>query len=70
MRIVTRQYLIELLHEYYKQQQSFCSFYNQRKSTFCQKTIFFEEELRNCQFNLTYMRKNTNMVCLRPVSKI
>ena len=79
MRIVTRQYLIELLDEHYKQQQNFCSFYNQRKCTFCQKTDFFEEELRTCRFNtsnshvliwnITYMRKNTNIVCLRPVSK-
>ena len=79
MRIVTRQYLIELLDEYYKQQQNFCFFCNQRKCTFCQKTHFFEEELRNRRFNtsnshvliwnITYMRKNMNIVCLRSVSK-
>ena len=51
MRIVTRQYLIELLDEYYTQQQNFCSFCNQRKCTFYKKTHFFEEELRNRQFN-------------------
>ena len=79
MRIVTRQYLIELLDEYYKQKQNFCSFYNQRKCIFSQKNSFFEEELRNRRFNIsnshvliwniTYMRKNTNIVCLRPVLK-
>ena len=42
MRIVTRQYLIELLDEYYKQQQNFCSFYNQIKCIFSQKTHFLK----------------------------
>ena len=71
-----RQYLIELLDEYYKQRQNFCSFSNQRKCNFCQKAHFFEEELRNRRFNtlnshiliwnITYMRKNTNIVCMHP----
>ena len=46
---------------------------------FVKKTHFFEEELRNRWFNtsnshvliwnITYMRKNMNNVCLRSVSK-
>ena len=46
---------------------------------FFSKNSFFEEELRNRRFNIsnshvliwniTYMRKNTNIVCLRPVLK-
>ena len=44
--------------------------------TFVKKHIFFEEELRNRRFNtlnshiliwnIKYMRKNTNIVCMRP----
>ena len=41
MRFVSRQYLTELLDEYYKQRQNFCSFSNQRKCNFCQKAHFF-----------------------------
>ena len=67
MRFVSRQYLIELLGEYYKQGQNFCSLCNQRKCNFCRKAHFSEEELRNRQFNtsnshiliwnIMYMRK-------------
>ena len=63
MRIVNRKFLIELLDEYYKQQENFC----EAKCSFCQKSYFLEEELRNCKFStsnfgvlvekLTYMKK-------------
>ena len=50
-----------------------------KENVFFSKNPFFEEELRNRRFNIsnshvlilniTYMRKNTNIVCLRPVLK-
>ena len=63
MRIVNRKFLIELLDEYYKQQENFC----EAKCSFCQKSYFLEEELRNCKFStsnfgvlvwkITYIKK-------------
>ena len=73
MRIVNRKFLIELLDEYYKQQENFC----EAKCSFCQKSYFLEEELRNHKFStsnsgvlvwkITYMKKYTNIVTLGPV---
>ena len=73
MRIVNRKFLIELLDEYYKQQENFC----EAKCSFCQKSYFLEEELRNRKFStsnsgvlvwkITYMKKYTNIVTLGPV---
>ena len=79
MRFVSRQNLIGLLEEYYNEQQNFCSFCNEKKSKFCQKTHFFEEESRQHKFNtlnshvliwtISYQKKNTNIVWIRPELK-
>ena len=64
---VNRKFLIELLDEYYKQQENFCSFCREAKCSFCQKSYFLEEELRNLKFStsdsgvlvwkISYMKK-------------
>ena len=51
MRIVNIKFLIESLDKYYKQQENFCSFSHEAKCSFCQKSYFLEEELRNCKFS-------------------
>ena len=76
MRLVSREYLVELLDQYYQEQQNFCSFCNKKKCVFSQKAIFFEEELRNRRFNtansdvliwrISHEKKNKNIVCIRP----
>ena len=77
MRIVNIKFLIESLDKYYKQQENFCSFCHEDKCSFCQKSYFLEEELRNRKFStsnsgvlvwkITYMKKYTNIVTLGPV---
>ena len=47
MRIVNRKFLIELLDEYYKEQENVCSFCGEAKCSFCQKSYFLEEEIAN-----------------------
>ena len=47
MRIVNRNFLIELIDEYYKEQENFCSFCGEAKCSFCQKSYFLEEEIAN-----------------------
>ena len=49
MRVVNRDYLIELVDEYYKQQQSNCFFC--KDFFFCKKTSLLEEELRLKKLN-------------------
>ena len=49
MRVVNRDYLIELVDEYYKQQQSNCLFC--KDFFFCKKTSLLEEELRLKKLN-------------------
>ena len=51
MRVVDRQYLIQLLNECYKQQESNCSFCKRKNCTYCKKSSFLEEELRLKKFN-------------------
>ena len=46
MRVVDREYLIELLNACYKQQESNCSFCKRKICTYCKKTNSLEEELR------------------------
>ena len=77
MRIVSREFLNDILDEYYKQQENFCSFCPKSNCCFCQRSYFFAEELRNHKFStlnsgvlvwkITYMKKNPNIVTLRPV---
>ena len=75
MRIVSREFLNDMLDEYYK---NFCPFCRKSNCCFCQRSYFFEEELRNCKLStlnsgvliwkITFMKKNPNIVTLRPVS--
>ena len=77
MRIVSREFLNDILDEYYKQQENFCSFCRKSNCCFRQRSYFFAEELRNRKFStlnsgvlvwkITYMKKNPNIVTLRPV---
>ena len=51
MRVVNREYMIQLLNEYYKQQESNCSFCKNKYCSYCKKSNFLEEELRLKKFN-------------------
>ena len=51
MRVVDREYLIELLNACYKQQESNCSFCKRKICTYCKKTNSLEEELRLKKIN-------------------
>ena len=51
MRIISRELLNDMLDEHYKQQENFCSFYRKSNCSFCQRTYFFEDELRNHKFS-------------------
>ena len=76
MKVVSREYLVDLLDEYYKQRQNFFSFCNKKSVLFVKKRFFFEEELKNRMFNtansevliwsISYDKKNANIVRIRP----
>ena len=51
MRVVDREYLIQPLYEYYKQQKSNCSFCEKKNRSYCKKSNFLDEELRLKKFN-------------------
>ena len=52
MRVAEREYLIQLLNEYYKQQERNCSFCKKKNNcSYCKKSNFLEEELRLKNFN-------------------
>ena len=51
MRVVNRDYLIELVDEYYKWQQSNCFFCKDKNCKICKKTSLLEEELRLKKLN-------------------
>ena len=77
MRFVSRDFLNDMLDEYYKQLEKVCFFCHKSNYCFCQRSYFFEEELRNCKFStlnlgvlvwkITYLKKNPNIVTLHPV---
>ena len=51
MRIISREFLNDMLDKHYKQQENFCSFCRKSNCSFCQRTYFFEDELRNHKFS-------------------
>ena len=51
MRVVDREYLIQLLNKYYKQQEINCSFCKRKNCSYYKKSNFLEEELRLKKFN-------------------
>ena len=51
MRIISREFLNDMLDEHYKQQENFCSFCRKSNCSFRQRTYFFEDELRNHKFS-------------------
>ena len=51
MRVVDREYLIQPLYKYYKQQESNCSFCEKKNRSYCKKSNFLDEELRLKKFN-------------------
>ena len=51
MRVVDREYLIQLLNKSYKQQEINCSFCKRKNCSYHKKSNFLEEELRLKKFN-------------------
>ena len=51
MRVVDREYLIQLLNKYYKQQEINCSFCKRKNCSYYKKSNFLEQELRLKKFN-------------------
>ena len=51
MRVVEREYFIQLFNEFYKQQESNCSFCKRKNCTYWKKSNFLEEELRLKKFS-------------------
>ena len=51
MRVVDREYLIQLLNEYYNQIESNCSFCKKKNCSYCKKPNFLEDKLRLKKFN-------------------
>ena len=45
VRLVNREYLVDLVEQYYKEQERNCSFSGNSNCIYCKKSIF-EEELR------------------------
>ena len=45
VRIVNREYLVDLVEQNYKDQEKNCSFYNDNICRFCKKSKIREEEL-------------------------
>ena len=50
-RVADREYLIQLLNKYYKQQEINCSFCKKKNCSYYKKSSFLEEELRLKKFN-------------------
>ena len=44
--LVNREYLVDLVEQYYKEQERSCSFCGNSKCIFCKKSKILEEELR------------------------
>ena len=50
-RVIDREYLIQFLNKYYKQQEINCSFCKKKSCSYYKKSNFLEEELRLKKFN-------------------
>ena len=46
VRLVNREYFLDLLEQYYKEQERNCSFCGNSNCIFCKKSKILEEELR------------------------
>ena len=46
VRLVNREYLLDLLEQYYKEQEGNCPFCGDSNCIFCKKSKILEEELR------------------------
>ena len=46
VRLVNREYLVDLVEQYYKEQERNCSFCSDSNCIFCKKSKILEEELR------------------------
>ena len=58
MRFVSRDFLNDMLDEYYKQLEKVCFFCHKSNYCFCQRSYFFEEELRNRKFRCFGLENN------------
>ena len=78
-RHVEDSYLVDLLNQAYLNQEENCYFCMRFNCNFCQRTLYFEEELREKKFNsenphvqnwfIIYFRKNHNKITIFSVKK-
>ena len=76
---VTRSYLQEMVNHAYLDQEINCYFCSKSNCNFCQKTLHYEEELRDRNFNtnnshiknwfIIYFLKNIGRITIFPVKK-
>ena len=72
VRLVNRAYLVDLLEQYYKEQERNCSFCGDSNCILCKKSKILEEKLRKNKFNtfnswkISHNRNDPSLLTLFP----